>query len=232
MRAEFLRLVAPLAAATVVAVGLSTAIVLEMARALAALPASLRPRRRMRFALWAAEETGLRGSKAYVAAHAGELGHHAAVMNFDMTGDPYGYWAPGRADATTLLVWLAHRLAPLGMRQDLRHEAGLHSDHQPFMLAGVPVVALLGELGEQGGRYYHSVGDTFEKVSLPALCRAAAVGAITLWALADADDALALPHFGAAEVRGMIDAADLTEALRAEGYDGPPMQIDPTGVSR
>ncbi|MCB0215453.1 MAG: M28 family peptidase [Chloroflexi bacterium] len=212
--------------------GLGAAIVLEMARALAALPASLRPRRRMRFALWAAEETGLRGSKAYVAAHAGELGHHAAVMNFDMTGDPYGYWAPGRADATTLLVWLAHRLAPLGMRQDLRHEAGLHSDHQPFMLAGVPVVALLGELGEQGGRYYHSVGDTFEKVSLPALCRAAAVGAITLWALADADDALALPHFGAAEVRGMIDAADLTEALRAEGYAGPPMQIDPTGVSR
>ena len=212
--------------------GLGAAIVLEMARALAALPASLRPRRRLRFALWAAEETGLRGSKAYVATHADELSRHTAVMNFDMTGDPYGYWAPGRANRSTLLTRLARRLAPLGMREVLRHEAGLHSDHQPFMLAGVPVVSLLGELGEQGGRYYHSVGDTFEKVSLPGLCRAAAVGAITLWALAEVDDALCLPHLDPTAVRGMIDAADLYGALLAEGYAGPPMQVEPGEQSR
>lgn len=204
--------------------GLGSAIVLEMARALAAL--DRRPKRTLRFAWWAAEETGLYGSKHHLALESGRLDRIHAVMNFDMTGDPYGYWTPGREEPGPLLRGLAEQLAPLGMRPVFRAKAGLHSDHQPFMLAGLPIVGLLGELGEQGGRYYHSVGDTFEKVSLPALCRAAAVGAHTLWALADAD----LPPFApmdAAEVRAMIDAAELYEALVAEGYDGPPMQVAP-----
>ena len=202
--------------------GLGAAIVLEMARALAAL--GKRPRRTMRFALWAAEETGLCGSTAYVAAHAGALPDIKGVMNFDMTGDPYGYWTPGHPEPGPLIRGLARQLAPLGMRGECQHKAGLHSDHQPFMLAGVPVVCLLGELGAQGGRYYHSIGDTFEKVSLPSFARAAAVGAHTLWALADAPEP-PLPHLDATEVRAMVDAADLYEALVAEGYDGAAMRV-------
>ncbi len=206
--------------------GLGAAIVLEMARALASLPE--RPRRTLRFALWAAEETGLCGSKAYAAAHAGEIALITAVMNFDMTGDPYGYWTPGHPEPGPLLRGLADQLAPLGMRAVFQHKAGLHSDHQPFMLEGVPVVCLLGELGAQGGRYYHSVGDTFDKVSLPGLCRAAAVGAHTLWALADAPEP-PLPHLDTGQVRAMIDAADLYAALVAQGYDGPAMRVGQAG---
>lgn len=202
--------------------GLGAAIVLEMARALAS--ADPRPRRTLRFALWAAEETGLRGSKHHAALHAATLPDVKAVLNFDMTGDPYGYWTPGHPEPGPLLRDLARRLAPLGLRDVFEHKAGLHSDHQPFMLAGVPVVGILGDLGEQGGRYYHSAGDTFEKVSLPAFCRAAAVGAITAYALADAP-AAPLPHLDPNGVRHMIDAAGLHEALVAEGYDGPPMRV-------
>jgi Zn-dependent M28 family amino/carboxypeptidase len=51
--------------------GLGTALVLEMARALATLPE--RPRRTLRFAAWAAEEVGLCGSKEYARRHAEEL---------------------------------------------------------------------------------------------------------------------------------------------------------------
>lgn len=205
--------------------GLGAAIVLEMARALAALAAEgVRPRRTLRFALWAAEEIGLCGSRHYTVEHAAEIPALRGVMNFDMTGDPYGYWTPGHPEPGPLLRGLVEQLAPLGMTAKFQHKAGLHSDHQPFMLAGVPVVCLLGELGAQGGRYYHSIGDTFEKVSLPGLCRAAAVGAHTLWALADAAEP-PLPHLDARQVRAMIDAADLHEALLAEGYDGPPMRV-------
>ncbi len=204
--------------------GLGAAIVLEIARALASL--DQRPRRTVRFALWAAEEIGLRGSKHHAALHAPGLAAIRAVLNFDMTGDPYGYWTPGRPDPGPLLRDLSRRLAPLGMRDHFDHKAGLHSDHQPFMLAGVPVVGILGDLGEQGGRYYHSVGDTFEKVSLPAFGRAAAVGAITAYALADTL-APPLAHLDPAGVRAMIDAAGLHEALVAEGYDGPPMHAAP-----
>jgi hypothetical protein len=210
--------------------GLGTAIVLEMARALAAL--GERPRRTLRFAIWAAEEIGLCGSWEYARRHADELPALAAVMNFDMTGDPYGYWSPcpnaqreARADR---LRPLANRLASLGMREEFTGKAGLHSDHQPFMLAGVPVVGLMSRIEGEGAHYYHSVGDTFEKVSFPAFCRAAAVGAQTMWALADAPER-PFPLLSPADVRAMIDEADLYEALVAEAYDGPPMKV---GVGR
>ncbi len=205
--------------------GLGSAIVLEMARALAAL--GEKPRRTVRFALWAAEEVGLHGSKDYAQCHEAALGDHVAVMNFDMTGAPYGYWTPGHREPPPLLRDLSRQVAPLGIRGEFNHVASLHSDHQPFMLAGVPIVGLLAELVEEGRHYYHSVGDTFEKVSLPDLCRAAAVGAHTMWALADAADR-PLPHLGPAEVRAMIDTARLYDALVAEGYDGPAMHVEAT----
>jgi hypothetical protein len=83
------------------------------------------------------------------------------------------------------------------------------------MLEGVPVVGLMANLGGQGGHYYHSVGDTFEKVSLPALCRAAAVGAHTMWAIADAPER-PFARLTRDQIEAMIDEADLREALAAE----------------
>ncbi|NLI00592.1 MAG: M20/M25/M40 family metallo-hydrolase [Chthonomonadales bacterium] len=191
--------------------GLGCAIVLQAAHALCGV--GRRPRRTIRFALWAAEETGLRGSRAYVAARRDELDSIVGVMNFDMTGDPYGYWTPGRPEPPEMLHGLARQLAPLGMREEFGHTAGLHSDHQPFMLAGVPVVCLSARGTEGGGgAYYHSVGDTFEKVSQPALCRAAAVAAHTLWALADCEQP-PYRRMSDAEVTSMIEAAGLKDAI-------------------
>jgi len=193
--------------------GLGTAIVLEMAHALASL--GRRPRRTLRFALWTAEEVGLCGSHAYVRYHADELDKLCGVLNFDMTGDPYGFWTPGRRSCHPMLSALADQLGGLGMKSDFEHKAGLHSDHQPFMLAGVPVVGLLAKLHGEGGHYYHSVGDTFEKISLPALCRAAAVAAHTMWAIADAPER-PFARLSPEEIEKMIDDDDLRDALSAE----------------
>lgn len=194
--------------------GLGSAIVLEMAHAIAAL--GKRPRRTLRFALWAAEEIGLCGSHDYAKRHAAELDRLCGLLNFDMTGEPYGFWTPGHKEPAPMLKGLARQLAGLGMREEFAHRAGLHSDHQPFMLQGVPVVAFMAKLEGQGGHYYHSVGDTFEKVSLPGLCRAAAVGAHTMWAIADAEKR-PFARLSATEIDAMIDEADLREALAAEG---------------
>ncbi len=202
--------------------GLGSVIVLEIARVLGQLHASLAEERRpgatLRFALWTAEEIGLLGSTAYQRreAEAGGLARHRAVLNFDMTGNPEGYWLPGQAGAGATLAGLARQLAPLGMGPAVDHRAGLHSDHQAFMLAGVPVVALLAPLGPDGGRYYHSRGDTLDKIDLPALCRAVAVGAATLWALADETEP-SLPWLSSEAVASMVDAAGLREALTALG---------------
>lgn len=193
--------------------GLGSAIVMEMAHALAA--AGRRPKRTLRFALWAAEEIGLCGSHAYVKDHANELDRMCGVLNFDMTGDPYGYWVPGRREKHPMIASLADQLSGIGMTQEYGHKAGLHSDHQPFMLAGVPVVALMAKLEGEGGHYYHSVGDTFEKVSQPALGRAAAVGAHTMWAIADAPER-PFARLTLDEIEKMVDEDDLREALEAE----------------
>jgi len=207
--------------------GLGSAIVLEMARVLALLHAAgIRPRRTLRFALWAAEEIGLLGSHRYVDAHGAALPSHVAVMNFDMTGDPYGYWTPGHAPSR-LLGALADQLAPLGMRRAFDDKAGLHSDHEPFMLEGVPIVGLKAVLPPEVGRYYHGFGDTFDKVAVAPFARAACVGAHTLWALADAPDR-PLPHLPPGDVRAMLERADLIEALQVAGYRGPAMSAAAT----
>jgi len=198
--------------------GLGCAIVLQAAAALARC--GRRPRRTIRFCFWAAEETGLRGSKHYVSQHQEELERIAAVMNFDMTGDPYAFWTPGRPAGHPLLRDLASALGTIGMTTDVQSSPSLHSDHQPFMLAGVPVVGLAARLAEGGGgHFYHSAGDTFEKVSIPALCRAAVVAAHALWLLANAPEPL-FKRMSAEEVTEMIDEAGLREAVEAEQDPG------------
>lgn len=207
--------------------GLGCAIVLHAARALASL--GKQPRRTIRFALWTAEETGLHGSRAHMTSRLKELERIVAVMNFDMTGDPHGFWLPGSSDAPAALRELATALAPIGMRAEFPSGVSLHSDHQPFMLHGVPVVGLAATLPQDGGgAYYHSAGDTFEKVSLPALCRAAAVAAHALWLLADGPERL-IPHRTRAEVEAMLEKANLSASLIDEAIreDPPEPPITP-----
>jgi Zn-dependent M28 family amino/carboxypeptidase len=194
--------------------GLGSAIVLEVARAIASI--GEKPKRSVRFALWAAEEVGIFGSKAYVNAHDNELGRIAGVLNFDMTGDPFGYWCPGYPERSQLLIDLANQLSGLGMKSDYAHKAGLHSDHQFFMLKGVPVISLMARLEGQGGYYYHSVGDTFEKVHFPSMCRCAAVASVTMWALAN-EEQRTYARLTEEQIEAMIEDADLREALAVEG---------------
>jgi hypothetical protein len=54
------------------------------------------------------------------------------------------------------------------------------------------------------------------------MARAAAVGAHTMWTLADSPKR-PFPKLSVSKVRKLIDEADLYEALVAEGYDGPIM---------
>jgi len=202
--------------------GLGVAIVLEAARALSALAADgLRPRRTLRFALWAAEEIGLLGSEHHAAAATNELDDYTAVMNFDMTGDPHGFIAPGREGEQPLLQSLAGSLRGLGIQRSISSEPSLHSDHQPFMLRGVPILGLQASLPGDAGHYYHSIGDTFEKVSLAAMGRAAAVAAHCLWAIADRPTR-PWPRMTPSQVRAMLESADLLPALEAGGYRVPP----------
>ncbi|MBI4513489.1 MAG: Zn-dependent exopeptidase M28 [Gemmatimonadetes bacterium] len=164
-----------------------------------------RPRRSIRVVLFAAEELGLVGSRAYVARHAPSLARIVAMFNFDMVGRPDGYGATGHAEGDTLLAGLTRHpsLESLALSPEVDHGGGAGSDHQPFVLAGVPALYVRTSLAPETLRWYHNAGDTLDKMDLDGVRRAAAAAAVAAWAIADAPGRV-FRHLGEKETRELV----------------------------
>lgn len=194
--------------------GTGTAVVLEAARVLASL--GERPRRTIRFVLFMGEEFGLYGSKAYVRDHSDELDRITFMMNLDMVGSPTGLSLGGVDAAVSLFKDLAESLHEFGLDREIPNRAGLHSDHQPFLLAGVPTCTVKTRLREGQGKYYHSAGDTLDKAIPSDLQDCAAVASVVLWEIASLPRRPA-PRLSPEEVKKVLIRDDLREALELEG---------------
>lgn len=132
----------------------------------------------VRFIAWGVEEIGLIGSKQYVAQHADELDGIRFYLNLDAAGS-----IPADKKGIMLNEWPA--LAPLfeqwaeemALPFKVRQSVNAHSDHYPFLLAGVPTGGM-GNLEQGGGRGYgHTHHDTLDKVKIINLREAAALSA-------------------------------------------------------
>jgi Iap family predicted aminopeptidase len=162
------------------------AMILEAARAIAALPR--KPRRSIRFVLWGGEEQGQLGSNAYARAHASELDDCVAVLNADAgTGRQIGWTAPGRPDvarAVRLLVApFAAATGDMAIDESMRY--AFQSDGAAFVRAGVPTL----DLNADDSRYeeiHHKATDTLERMDDTQLAAGAALVAATAHAVADA----------------------------------------------
>lgn len=152
-----------------------TAVVLEAARALAAMP---RPRdaREVRFVLFDGEELpadgrpqrfaddGLRGSRAYARAHAGELGavvvaDYVANRGLRLPREPQSdrtLW--GRLQAAAGRVGVGPVFAGTG-------KARIIDDHVPFLDADVPAVTLIDWTYPQK----NTAADTLDRLSARAI---------------------------------------------------------------
>jgi Iap family predicted aminopeptidase len=161
--------------------------VLEAARLLARYASDLP--RTVRFALWGIEEIGLLGSRAYAAAHAGELDQIRFYLNMDSAG------AKTNDRDIVLNEW--PELQPLIERW--REEMSLsfavgqrtsaHSDHFPFFMAGVPTGSMQSAVQSLEGRGYgHTSYDTVDKVALDDLREAAALAARLALRIASEED--------------------------------------------
>ena len=150
-----------------------TATVVELARALAARPAPAH-RPEIRFVLFDGEESprgsrdflrdGLRGSRAYLAAHRREIGR---VVLLDFVGDrdlslpreagsDPALWSRLRAAARRVGVGAVFPPLSRGVVLD---------DHTPFTRAGIPAIDLI----DFDYPYFHTVDDTLDKVSADSL---------------------------------------------------------------
>jgi len=166
--------------------GIGSFAVMDMARTFKKL--RLKTRRTLEFVLFMGEEQGLLGSKAYVeeAMKTGDLQQVKFMLNYDMTNDPKGA-AASRKEMKELFSAWGNDIAKLdtGYKNLFRAGAGLHSDHQPFMLQGIPTGGGFGgKLPNNSGQFYHSNGDDFSLVDEQGLKNTVRYGAMLSYALA------------------------------------------------
>ena len=197
--------------------GLGAFSIIDMARAVVA--SGYRPRRTIRFVLFMGEEQGLLGSEALVAdlQASGELQRVRCMVNMDMTGDPFGFGVVGPAGWGPLVDTLMGPIHALdtAFKMELKEQAWLHSDHQSFLLAGVPVINPLCDLGGHVYGCYHSSCDDVHLVDPRDMVNNVRFVGALLLQLADAP---VLPrHFTDAELGARLRADGLEEKLRMAG---------------
>ncbi|MBI5648027.1 MAG: M28 family peptidase [Ignavibacteriae bacterium] len=129
------------------------------------------------------EELGLWGAKKYIERHTGD--DIAALINMDMTGTPTGFNAMGIDALIPFLAKLAADMPGFNLSSNVANTPWTNSDHQPFMLHGIPAITLQAHLDETMVRHYHDFGDTFDKVSRKYLSDAAAVVSVLVFELAN-----------------------------------------------
>ncbi len=170
--------------------GIGAFAVMDIARTFKAL--KLKPKRTVEFVLFMGEEQGLLGSRAMVDGlkQAEQLDKVRYMMNLDMTNDPTGLNAFGRADIVPFLNTIGQTMKQVepAFANEMQNQAGLHSDHQPFMLEGVPVVGMNGHLTREVLDCYHANCDHINLVNADQLKNTVRYATMLLYALADADD--------------------------------------------
>jgi carboxypeptidase Q len=138
-----------------------------------------RPSRTLRVVLFASEEPGLDGARAYAAAHKGELSRIALAHEVDLGQGPvYQAVLPPGADNEPLLAALGKALLPLGVPVVSGHPEG--SDVSQLAEQGVP----LGELKLDASTYFdfhHTSDDTLDKLDPAVLDRSTACVTTLAW---------------------------------------------------
>ncbi len=174
--------------------GSGSAAILETALQMA----KVKPRNKLRFAWWGAEESGLVGSTYYVNnLTPDELARIALYLNFDMIGSPNHVFfiydgddsdgvgaGPGPAGSAQIEKLFEQYYDELGFPYKGTDFSG-RSDYGPFIAVGIPSGGLFtgaegiktpdeaalwgGTAGDQYDPCYHLACDTFDNINLEAL---------------------------------------------------------------
>jgi len=195
--------------------GAGTAMIMEAARILAKMP---KPKRTIRFALWAGEEQGLLGSLAYVENHFATRGGNAAAtglarymgwgnrwpittkpewskmaayFNIDNgSGKLRGIYAENNPAVVPIFKdWLAPFNSMGASSVVIRKTGG--TDHVFMQAVGLPGFQFIQDPLDYGSRIHHTSVDTFDHLKGDDMRQAAVILATFLWNAANGD---ALPR--------------------------------------
>ncbi|HET9330799.1 MAG TPA: M20/M25/M40 family metallo-hydrolase [Steroidobacteraceae bacterium] len=196
--------------------GAGSVMVMEAARILAKV--GIKPRRTIRFALWAGEEQGLLGSAAYVEQHLARrppvtdpalkdlppyftqdtypvrtlpgFNELAAYFNIDNgSGKIRGIYAEGNLNVVPIFrEWLAP-FASMGVGAVVAEPTG-GTDHVFLSRLGLPAFQFIQDPLDYESRVHHTDLDTYDHLRIEDMKQAAVVLATVLVAAADADKPL------------------------------------------
>ena len=194
--------------------GCNSAMVIDAARVIHA--SGTIPRRSIRFVLFTGEEQGLLGSAAYAHAHRGELDRMIAAVIFDSgDGKVTGYSVGGRKDIVEPLRKALEPVASLGVK-DFTLDASMDTDNFDFLIEGVPTLVA----NQEPANYminYHAASDTFDKVDIAQLKQQVAISAVTVFALADAEQRVGTRQ-SRAEIEQLLRDTGLGEGMKEAGF--------------
>lgn len=198
--------------------GIGSFAVIDMARTLKKL--HVKPKRTIEFVLFMGEEEGLLGSKAYVEQAIADqsIAHIKYMLNYDMTNDPKSFHAnTEESRALFESIGAAVKAIDTTFKNDFQARAGLHSDHQPFMLEGIPTAGGGdGYLSKDVLNCYHADCDTFDLVDENGIKNTVRFNAMLTFGLADAEEITA-KKLSDEEVKDLMIKNNLEEALRISG---------------
>ena len=197
--------------------GAGTVTVMEAARILATL--NVKPKRAIRFALWAGEEQGLLGSMAFVERHLAKrapvtdperaklspyntwklrwpitpLPESTALSGYfnldNGSGKVRGIYTEGNFAVVPLFREWLEPFASMGVVKVAAQPTG-GTDHEFMQSVGVPGFQFIQDPLDYSSRIHHSSVDTYDHLKIADLKQAAVVLASLLWLSADRDQPL------------------------------------------
>jgi hypothetical protein len=159
---------------------------ITMAAAFLIRQQGLKPRRSIRVVLFANEEQGIYGGKAYGTQHRTEVARHVIGAESDFgAGRIWRLDTKVKPEALAAIDQIMQVLAPIGVSRGLPYAFG-GPDLGPMRDAGMPVLSL-----QQDGTTYfdihHTANDTLDKIDPKALDQNVAVYAVFAWLAAQAE---------------------------------------------
>ncbi|RYY28022.1 MAG: M28 family peptidase, partial [Chitinophagaceae bacterium] len=199
--------------------GIGSFSIIDMARTFKKL--NLSSDRTIEFVLFMGEEQGLLGSNAYVeeAKKNNTLKQVGYVFNFDMAGNAVGFTAGGRKEAEPFFKETGEAIKAIDTAFSNRSgagRAGLHSDHEPFMLQGIPTASSTGTLSSDIGRCYHADCDAIEIIDKKWMVNQVRFSTMMVYAMGNAAK-LPAQHLSDEQTKQFLMDNNLKEALTIAG---------------
>ena len=146
-----------------------------------------RPKRSIRVVLFAAEELGLWGAKAYFAEHKNELSNIVAAAESDFGADVvYAFESNVSAESLPVVRAIAKELAPLNIEYIGKNQANGGPDLIPLKAATSAPIFELAQDGTDYFDYHHTADDTLDKITPAKLRQNTAAYAVFALMAADA----------------------------------------------